>query len=281
MTIKQLKKSIEDTKVLRDISASYADVASGRFKTIRQKTEKNRLYLEELSQVFKSVKQVAAQKKLLAPKNGKTINIILTSNYQFYGDINYKLIKFFLEQSKSESDTLIIGKTGSIYLKQFKYASKFDEFILKKDFPNPEELESLVVKVADYSQILVYFSKLQSVILQNPTAIDITQTSYLKEDSQNALERPFIFEPEINKVLGFFETQVKGLLLQQTFLESELARTGARVLTMDKAKETAQNLIAKNRASLNLSLKTEVNSSILQTTVTLKALLERGDYDTI
>ena len=207
MTIKQLNTFIEETTVLKDISQSYADVASGRFKKIRNKTEKNRLYLEELSLVFKSVKQDAAQKKLLPIQNIKTISIIITSNYQFYGDINYQLIKFFLAQRSVDSDVLVIGKTGSFYfrrkqladLKEFKYEpsssaaqkkSKFDEFLLQKDFPSDSELEVLVQRIKGYSQILVYYSRLQSVILQIPSVTDITQTSYLKEDPGDIKERP-------------------------------------------------------------------------------------------
>lgn len=104
-------------------------------------------------------------------------------------------------------------------------------------------------------------------MFQTPTFTDITQTSYLKEgeEDEKNTKKLFIFEPELTKILDFFETQVMNLLLQQSFLESELSRTAARLVSMDQAQLNANKFILQQTMLLNKARKSESNTRLLET----------------
>lgn len=276
MTIKQLNDIIEQGGALKMISQAYTEIASAKLKTIRTQVEKYRFYLEDLAKVFRVVKQVAAEKKILPVKNNKAISLVITSNYHFYGSVNVDLIKYFIsEMLTSPTDQIVVGKTAELYLEGSNYQQKYDLILLKSDYPNADELQSLVAKIKDYSQILIYFSKLKTVMVQQPTFTDITQTSYLKAPDPKApqvKQRPFIFEPELVKILDFFESQVTNLLLQQAFLESELSRTASRLISNDQAQMNADKYIDEHKVMLAQAKRAQANARILETFTALNSL---------
>lgn len=270
MTKKELTDIIEQGEALGLISTAYTEIATARLKRIRQMVLQNRLFLADLSNIFLDVKQVAIQRKIasaLAKKPKQTISIIITSNYHFYGSVNVDLIKFFLHMDQAQSDLIIIGQTAINYLKDIKYTKPYQTLNLKKDYPDLSELNFLVEKVKDYNRILIFFSTMKSVMIQKPTVLDITESSYLKFPTEQLKGKDplFIFEPELEKILLFFENQVKNLLLQQTFLESELSRTASRLVSMDNAQNNAEDFIKNYKILLNSVNRSIQNNKILET----------------
>lgn len=281
MNIKQINESIEEGLSLKLISQAYTEISSNKLKRIREAVERNRYYLDELSNVHQVVKHVANIKHILPQKNNKTVSVLVTSNYHFYGNVNNTLISYFLNAMKQHStDQVVIGKTGIEHLNGIKYNLHYQPFILQTDYPTLEELNQLVTLTKNYSQILVYHAQLKTVMVQVPIARDITQTSYLKPISPEEENKPaaFIFEPEINKILDFFESQVTNLLLEQTFLESELARTASRLISMDQAQSSADKYITDQKKLLGIAKRSLTNSKILETYSTL-ASLRKSTYD--
>lgn len=281
MTIKQLSDIIEQGQALKLISQAYTEIASAKLKVIRNQVERYRIYLENLAQVHRAVKQVGAERKMLPVKNGQTISLVITSNYHFYGSVNVDLIKYFISQMQVHpTEQIIIGKTAQLYLQGVSYNQKYDLVLLKGDYPNFDELSALVNKIKDYSQILIFFSKMKTVMVQQPTFSDITQTSFLKMPSPNApkvRERPFIFEPELTQILSFFESQVTNLLLQQTFLESELSRTASRLISNDQAQMNADKFIDDYKIQLAQAKRAQANERILETFTALNSLKGGGN----
>lgn len=267
MTIQQIQETIEQGEALKTIAQAYTEISSSKLKRIRTSVEKNRYYLDDLAKVFGVVKQVASIRNVLPQKNGQTISVLITSNYHFYGNVNSKLIKFFIDAMRqTRTDQVVIGKTALEYLEQSKYNLPYQSLILKTDFPNAEELNKIVQITKPYSKILIYYAKLQTVLVQNPAISDITQTSYLKPLPVDPSGRPqaFIFEPELTKILDFFETQVTNLLVEQTFLDSELSRTASRLVSMDQAQSSANEYINKQKISLFQAQKTINNANIVE-----------------
>ncbi len=286
MTIKQLTTIVDQAMSLKLISQAYTEIASAKLKKIRDLVEKNRYFLDDLTRVHQVVKQIAAERHILQTKNNKTMRILITSNYHFYGDVNSNLIKFFITSTKnSPADQIIIGKTALEWLSGIKYTTPYEPFILHKDFPVLTELNTLVDKIKMYTQIIVYYSKMQSVIIQTPTFTDITQTAYLKNTNAQEVVPATkkktgvnVFEPELTKILDFFESQVTNLLLQQTFLESELSRTASRLISMDQAQTNADTYILEQKRLLGQAKRLAFNNNLLQTYTALMSTKRENEY---
>lgn len=276
MTIREIDALIEEGQSLKQIAQAYSEIANLKIKRIRAQVERNRLFFEEISYVFGLVKKLAITKKVAVAKSKTTVSLILTSNYRFYGNINSDLIDFFVAATqKFDTDRLILGKAAIDYFRATRVFSNYQKVQLLDDQPNARELNNLVTFIKDYNQVLVFYSKLKSLLVQLPTATDITASSQAGV-SDNQINFRFIFEPELPKILEFFDSQILTLLLEQTFLESEVSRTASRFITMDQA-ETEAGKFVKEYAKLRAYTKRNLeNNTILESFATLMSVKKGG-----
>src|SRR3989344_1421346 len=256
MTIKEIDTIVDEGVSLKYIAQAYSEIASLKVKKIRGAVERNRQFLEEISKVYGIIKAFAIDKKIALVKPKKRLSIVITSNYKFYGNINTSLINYFIgsTQELPDMDKIILGRGAVDYFRTSKLLSNYNEVLLKDDLPTPAELASLAQQISQYNQVLVFYSKFKSLLLQRATFADITALSfYLHQKASSAYIKArsiqnnglygFLFEPDLPKVLQFFETQILTLLLEQTFLESELSRTASRFISMDTAQSEADKFI--------------------------------------
>lgn len=251
MTIREINELIETSSSLKSIAQAYGEIALLKIKKIRAAVERNRQFFQEIAGVYRIVRTQAVLKKIILPKKKKTVSILLTSNYRFYGSIDAQVTASFLETTpRFATDRIVVGKTGNEYLKAMRYFHQYTYIELRSDLPNAAELADLTNLTRQYSQIIVFYPQLSTILVQQPKVLDITQFSTLGPNQTGQIEQYVIFEPEIDKIIEFFENQINTLLLEQTFFESELARTGSRILAMDQGQIEANKFIAKTRQLL-------------------------------
>lgn len=274
MNIKEIDATLEEGESLKQIAQSYSEIANLKIKKIRQETERNRVFFQELSYIYALIKRLAVKKKINVEKSKKIMSVVLTSNYRFYGSINSDLLDFFISfTSKMETDRIVLGKAAVDYFKASKIFSNYQPILLKDDQPNPAELILLTNMLKDYNQVLIFHSTLKSLLVQQPTVTDITATASSSALGQNdTQEFKFIFEPELAKILSFFDSSVLTLLLESAFLESELARTASRFISMDNAETEANKLIKQYQKQKAYAKRSFVNNAILENFASTLAL---------
>lgn len=275
MTIRDINQVIEEGISLKQIAQAYGEIASIKIRKIRSEVERNRSFFNEIAAVYKIVKQAAAKKKA-DTKPKKTISILLTSNYRFFGNIDSEVIRLFLiNTAKIATDRLVIGKTGHEYLKSMRYFNTYQPVELKDDLPAKNELDSLSLEIKDYSQVLVFYPQLATLLIQKPVMADITQSQESLFDKQAGAKISgsyVIFEPEIAKMVRFFDSQIILLLLEQTFFEAELARTASRLISMDQAQQDANNFIKQQTILKAHLLRETQNIKLLENLAAVKAV---------
>lgn len=279
MTIKEIDELIEEGISLKYIAQAYSDIANLKVKRIREAVLRNRLYFDEISNIYGVVRGFAIKKGVVVEKSKKRLDILITSNYRFYGNINSSLINYFVGSTRELAgvDKLIIGKGGIDFFRSAKIFPVFGELLLKNDMPDSAELTNLVRLISEYSRVLVFHSKLKSLLNQRATFTDITATSfYLTQFQVKKSPIQYIFEPELPKILSFFDSSILTLLLEQTFLESELSRTASRFLSMDQAQMEANKFVKEYQKLKSHTNVTLGNLKILENFATLTAIQRRG-----
>ncbi|MBI4036818.1 F0F1 ATP synthase subunit gamma [Candidatus Daviesbacteria bacterium] len=267
LTLRQVHQALEESESLKIIAQAYTELAALKLQKIRFGIEQNRTFFQEVKGVLRAVK-VAAEKRGIAQTSKKKgmISLVLTSNHHFYGNLENQLLDYFVENStKFPTDRIVVGSTGTEFLKQTKYSYPYKSLVFKDDLPFTQDMHDLVSELAQYEQILVYYSRMRSVLIQEPHVVDLLQQP--PEQYLNAPERSldYIFEPEIESMLDFFNNQITTLLLEQTFLESELARTAARIVSMDQAQGNADDYIKSQRKQLSQAKRATDNNQLLDT----------------
>lgn len=122
---------------------------------------------------------------------------------------------------------------------------------------------------------MVFYSKLKSLLVQQPTLTDISATSQ-KVILGGKGATHFIFEPELPKILSFFDSQITTLLLDETFLESEVGRTASRFISMDQA-ETEANKFIKEYQMLKSYAQRNMQSNQLLESIASVLAVRRGE----
>lgn len=215
-------------------------MAGTKLIQIRTMIEKNRKFVLELSTVFHITKLAAEKQKisLLRKKTG-VANVVITSNHRFYGGLENRLINFFTAHALlSHGDNFIIGRTADSLLKSSQFDEKYKSFIFKQDVPTSDELDNLAADLLSYDKVLIYHTKMQSILVQRPVITEVGGLASITSevDPRSAY---YIFEPEIKGIVSFFDNQITKILLEQAFLEAELARTAARLVSMEQAQNNA------------------------------------------
>lgn len=270
MTIKEINQALDEGNSLKAITQAYSEIANLKLKRIRGEVERNRLFFKEISSVYGLVKTLAMRKKVIVTKQKKTLSVILTSNYRFYGSINSDLIDFFISStSKLNTDRLLINKAAIDYFKAKPLFPNCQQVMLKKDTPDGLELKALVDTIKEYAQVLIYYPSLKSLLVQIPTVADITASSIQPQENKDFR---FIFEPELPKVLEFFDSSILTLLLEGTFLESELSRTASRFISMDSAQTEANKFIKEYEKLKAFSKRNMDNNTILENFAIMSAV---------
>lgn len=272
MTIKDLREDIFETETLKDVARSYTEISSIKLRKIRTQTENSRSFFQDLSNIF-AILNYMAKSKNPNTRSSETVIILITSNFRFYGKTSNQAGRLFMQYTqKNPCEKIVIGKLGAKYLQSQNYSQGYNQLTFKKDVPNQEEMTQLIKLVKNYGRILVVFSEFKTILTQVPVIKDLTQTQ-IEAQVRLPLEYTFILEPEIHKMMEFFDSQIKNVLLSGTFLEAELARVASRLIIMDQAESNAQKLLKRKQQQLIFAKRDLFNKKTLETWAATRSLI--------
>lgn len=255
----QRKKVLDDLEALnslKDLAESYEEVAVIRMQKIKDSVLKTRDFLASLSDVFvdlkssyhREVQELLEKRKKgdkhilpILQKNGKGLTVYLSSNGRLYGSVTQKTFRLFMQDMKQPgigaSDVLVIGRTGKEMYEGSGYKKPFEYFEIPDTSVDVEHIKKLMQKFLQYEKVSVYYGKFGNVVRQTPIATSISGDDIFEAETREQAKREdrFIFEPTLEKILHFFETQIMANLFSQILLENQLARHASRVNAMEEA----------------------------------------------
>jgi len=253
---KIITENLEALNSLKDLAQSYEEIAVIRMQKIKDSVLKTRDFLAEVSDIFvdlkasydREVKDLIIRRKkgdkTIIPelqKNGKTLLVYLSSNGRLYGSVTQKTYKLFTQDLKLKgaeaNDIVIIGSAGKEMFENSGNTHKFEYFELPDTTVSVEHIKELMKKFLQYEKVHIYYGKFGNVVTQTPIETSITGEDIFETEVINPTPREdrFIFEPVLEKIFHFFETQIVANLFSQTLLENQLARHASRVNAMEEA----------------------------------------------
>lgn len=251
-TLEGKQQELEAIRTVRFVTGTLLEVSAERIKKLRDKFEQNQLFYAEISDLYSLVKWNAARRDELAqaiPTAKKKLSLAITSNSRFYGSLNRHLIDAFLKHIAEQENRsfMVIGNVGQRLMESTPYRRKCVYLNFAGDQPTQNEVHHLLRELEVYGEVLVYHPQFVNVFLQDVGVLDMTHSAPVAEKTETV---EYLFEPELPRILSFFETRVRYLLFQRAMLESELARTAARLTTMSRAEERAGDELKRVRTSI-------------------------------
>lgn len=234
-TIK-LNEDLEAADSLKFLAQAYELISVTKMQQIRRSVLKTRDFLDRLADVFVDVKGSYRSFSTLA-KNGKSVAVLISANTRLYGSIVYQIFDAFALFIKEQrnTDVVIAGKIGK---ELFEAAGKeaYEYFDLPDNDVTFASLEPLVSKILNYQKVTVFYGRFINVLNQNPESREITgEQPAQSTDPRYQRSLHFLFEPSLENILNFFETQVFASDFQQTIHETQLARYASRINAMEEA----------------------------------------------
>ena len=269
---------------LQTLVRAYGEIAAIRMRKTRTSVLANRDFLNQLNSVFEDVRaSYAHEVKALAKKtkgpaqvtflahNGKTVSVLISANTGLYGEIVQSTLKLFLEEVRQNvSEVSIVGKHGlSLFLAE-EPNRPYSYFELPDDRVESNDLVEIIKHIVQYSEIHVFYGKFQSVITQRPEKLEVSAEISLATDTRQEL-RHYLFEPTLEGVLTFFETEIFASNFEQVIRESQLAKFASRVLAMDRADENTKEEIKRLYFEKNRLRHRSINKKLLNAISSLVA----------
>ena len=251
-----LQEELEALNSIKDLAQSYEEIAIVRMQQIRESVLKTRDFLADISDVYVDLKtsynrevkdlieQIKKRDSRLIPtlqKKDKTLLVYLSSNSGLYGAVTQKTFKLFMQAvgkaEKDKTDIVIIGSTGRAMYDSADAGKPYDYFTIPDATVEITHIKKLMEKFLQYEKVNVFYGKFGNVVKQSPIETSISGQDIFETEtlSQAPREDRFIFEPTLQKIFHFFETQIMANLFSQTLLENQLARHASRVNAMEEA----------------------------------------------
>lgn len=275
--IQGINSEIQFVKTLKMVTEAYQDISVTRMQKIRVSVLKTRDYLNNFTEMFYDVKssykkeilKLMKKKKSkdlsklsIITKNGKTVSVLISANSKLHGDIVTKVMRLFMEEiQKNDSDIVIIGRLGRVFFEQSQLKKPYMYFEIPDMDLTTEDIKPIVYNIVKYEKINIYYGKFENIISQVPAVTNITghelDAGGISKTHTAVKEKQYIFEPSLERILEFFETQIFSSLFKQSINESQLARFASRLRGMEEALNNitikSQNLYTERRKMKRLT----------------------------
>lgn len=254
---KEIIEEKEDLSILKELVEVYAEVASIRMKKIREGVLNTRDFLSSIYDIFQDtlqnyrqrMKKRVQEKKLKSGRitflshNGKTAAVLISANTGLYGEVVQSTFRKYVKDIKNENiEATIIGKLGVALFQKALPDTPYTFFEYPDYGMEDERLKKIIRHLVQYEALKIYYGKYISVVSQEPAVFSLSAGAQIDENAPDA-KVEYIFEPSMEEILKFFETQIFTSVFDQAIRESQLAKLASRIVAMDKASDNIKDAI--------------------------------------
>ncbi len=278
--LKDLKNRIESVKSTRKITKAMQMVAAAKLRRAQESAEAGRPYAERMNAVVNNLAGGlvlgADSPKLLVGRTDPKIYLVIvaTSERGLCGGFNSSIVKMAknkINELISSGNTVkifTIGKKGREQLSREFGNYFFSHFDLSEVKNLSYEVASEITKSVltgfsneEFDSVLLFFSRFQSVLVQNPTEQRLIPASFdLEVDS----ERSYEYEPEKDEILEELLPRAITTQIFTALLENAASEQGARMSAMDNATRNAGEMIDKLTIKYNRSRQAAITNELIE-----------------
>lgn len=255
----KISEELYQVSLFYSLVKAYQQISSTRMLRTRDSVLANREYMARIDQVFANIRQNYADKLLKLSKkrggvnepitflshNGKKVALFISTNTGLYGDIVNSTYDLFLKAFKSgEFEAAIVGRYGLNMFLADMPKSPYTFFELEDHNISRDKIEAIIRHIVQYDEIHVFYGKYINVITQNPIEEVISSILDMQSDEKET-KKNFLFEPSLEDIMKFFETQMFNSVFEQSVYESQLAKYASRLIAMNRAEDNIKDTLRR------------------------------------
>lgn len=260
-TLHAIEQEMNNLAYIHRVMETYESVAATYMHRTKQSIVESRSFYEGLRSISDDVSsayqqeqteerprhlflRIAFWKKFAGRmRRQREAAVWLSANTGLYGDIIQKTFHAFIRHISSvKSDIIIVGKRGKLLFDERMPRVQYIYHDLPDNLISIEDLAVLIDVLSRYQRIRIFYGKFESFISQMPISTVVGETAQAPyEQAQKSADiqpiTQYLFEPSLEEIAHFFETEIMASLLQQITEESRLAKLAARMFQLDTATE--------------------------------------------
>jgi len=262
---KYLKKELNSVSSLYQLISSLEELSAMRYRKTKNNVLTTRSYLDEINFLYKQVKnnykkikessgEKFVETKFREPTKG-TVYVLLTANGGLFGDVvsrNFANFKNYVSRIPAD-EVIVVGSVGQklIEFSELKDTLLYHYFPLSDSSTDRENLDNILRYCLEFKTIVIFYTRFIEILNQKPMADSVTGDIVFEEAissfdaNQPQFETDFLFEPDIERVLGLFESQIINTLFEQKILESGLSKFTSRMVALDTASQKTKESLKK------------------------------------
>ncbi|MBP0482656.1 F0F1 ATP synthase subunit gamma [Sagittula salina] len=280
--LKDLKNRIASVKSTRKITKAMQMVAAAKLRRAQDAAEAARPYAERFNAVMASLAASVGTSdsapRLLAGtgKDDVHLLVVMTAERGLCGGFNSNIVKLAktriaaLQGAGKTVKILTVGKKGREQLKR-DYASLFVGHIDLSEvkrigYGNAQDIARDVLgrfDAGEFDVATIFFAKFNSVISQDPTALQVIPASYGAPETDEATTL-YDYEPDEETILADLLPRGVATQIFAALLENGASEQGARMSAMDNATRNAGEMIDKLTIEYNRSRQAVITNELIE-----------------
>ena len=283
-SLKDLKVRINSVKSTRKITKAMQMVAAAKLRRAQEAAEASRPYASRMTAVLSNI-ATGNRDNPEAPEllrgtgdDKRRLLVVCTAERGLCGGFNSSIVRHAkadinrLVSEGKDVKILCVGRKGREQLKR-EYDHLFVEDqiafegVKKITYGEAEQVASRVLGSfanGEYDVITLYYSEFQSVLTQEPQALQIIPATIDAVEEGTDSKAGYEYEPDETALLT--ELLPKNITVQiyRALLENAASEQGARMTAMDNATRNAGDMVDKLTLQYNRSRQASITSELIE-----------------
>jgi len=282
--VKEIKRRITSISNIKQITRAMKLIATAKLQKAQSSLLVFRPYARTLREMLGNLSARCERELhplLIERPARKKLILAVTSNRGLCGPFNRSILERaekFVKESDLPVSLGLVGKKAAQYFKRREVEISF-----AKNLPDPvthKEVEEITAKITEAytneecDEVYLLVNKFKNVMVQIPTFVKLLPISIEKTEQDSQITTDYLYEPGPEAI--FYELLPRYLNVQiyRMLLESTVSEHSARMLAMDNATRSANDMIDELTLSFNKARQAGITKEITEIVTGVSALAE-------
>ncbi len=278
--LKEVKMRIQSVVSTQQITKAMKMVAATKLRKAQDRIIRMRPYSQKLSEIIQNIlagrTDVGDSPYSEERSIEKVLLVVVSSDRGLCGAFNsniFKSTKALIAEKYSQAtslEILPIGKKALKYFTKMEYnvIDKYSHLIDKLNFADARESAEMIMSnftKEKYDRVDIVYNRFKNVatqMIQKEQFLPIQRIEQKADGAFSAID--YIYEPSKDFIIDELVPKLLKIRFYKILLESSASEHGARMTTMDKATENADELLKELRLTYNRTRQATITKEILE-----------------
>ncbi|MGE9312772.1 ATP synthase F1 subunit gamma [Niabella sp. CJ426] len=279
--LKEVRSRISSVQSMQQITKAMKMVSAAKFRRAQDSIVQMRPYARKLQDVLSNIvsnsdgeiKMALAEERPVE----KVLLIVITSDRGLAGAFNSNVVKlarnvirekYQAQYDKGNVTVWNLGKKGYEALTKLGYKTNDEhkDIFLQLSFDNVQKISQAAMKAYEEKQfdaIEIVYSQFKNAATQIFTAEQFLPIPKV-ENKKGGTKADFIFDPNKAELIAELMPKILNTQLYKAVLDSHASEHGARMTSMDKASENANEMLKSLKLSYNRARQAAITTELTE-----------------